>query len=115
MANIDHLTDHYRTRHMRSYVQPDQVGYMALPVLPQLIGRKWDAVALGLVHALRPSAVRVTRDEETTDAVCWRVTVRVGGAGRIEEIYQEVEVGLPDGVNNGHEMRLALRGKAGCP
>jgi hypothetical protein len=115
MANIDHLTDHYRTRHMRSYVQPDHIGYMALPVLPQLVGRKWDAVALGLVHALRPSAVRVTRDEETTDAVCWRVTVRVDGAGRIKEIYQEVEVGLPDGVNNGHEMRLALRDKANHP
>jgi hypothetical protein len=113
MANIDHLTDYYRTHHLKNYILPDHIGFMALPVLSQLIGRKWDAVALGLVHSLRPSAVRVTRDEETTDAVCWRVTVRVDGADRVEEIYQEVEVGLPDGIKNGREMRLALRGKAG--
>jgi hypothetical protein len=115
MANIDRLTDHYRTHCLKNYILPDHIGFMALPMLPQLVGRKWDAVALGLIHALRPSAVRVTRDEETTDAVCWRVTVRVDGADRVEEIYQEVEVGLPDGVNSGHEMRLALRDKAGRP
>jgi hypothetical protein len=78
-------------------------------VLPVLWGHPWNDIALGFVHGLRPSAIRVVRDMETMDAVTWRVTVYVGADNIIESIRQEVEVWLPDGVENGHDLRERLR------
>jgi hypothetical protein len=90
-------------------------GYLSLKVLPFLDGCAWDEIALGFIHSLRPSFVRVIRNGCThMDSWCWRVTVYLDSAGLIESVSQEVEVGLPDGVNGGGAaLRRALADKRG--
>ncbi len=85
-------------------------GYLSLEVLPVLNGRPWDGVALGYVHSLRPTHVRVVDDGIIQlDSQTWRVTVYVDKDGFIECIEQEVEVGLPEGCCNGWSMQAALQ------
>ncbi len=50
------------THHMMRYNKDlfNSRGYTSIGVLPELNGRPWDEIALGLVHALRPSSIRVT-------------------------------------------------------
>ena len=85
-------------------------GYLSISVLPELTGKKWDSIALGYAHALRPTQLRVIRHNEGTqlDAETWRVTVYLDKKNKIEHISQEVEVGLPDGVTCGAGLRTAL-------
>ena len=100
--------DDYKSIQGKPYKAPDRKGYTLLEVLPMLVGKQWDAVALAYVHSLRPSYIRVIEGEETTDAICWRVTVYLE-QGTIRKITQEVEVGLPEGVVHGHALQHALR------
>jgi hypothetical protein len=88
----------------------ESVGWITVPVLPQLIGRPFDDLARGLIHSLRPSHVRVSPDTYvTTDAQCWRVTVYTDGKdGPITRVDQEVEVGLPPGIEHGHAFQVAF-------
>ena len=85
-------------------------GYLSIMVLPELTGKKWDSIALGYAHALRPTQLRVIRHNEGTqlDAETWRVTVYLDEKNKIKYISQEVEVGLPDGVTCGSGLRTAL-------
>jgi len=102
--------DDFITHHMVPY--PDMVraiGWTSIEVLSFLKGRKWDEVALGYVHALRPSSIRVTEGLCTMDARSWRVTVYIYPDKQIKKIEQEVEVSLPEGVNCGWAMNDALK------
>jgi hypothetical protein len=99
----------YRSNHFVEYETPERRGYTSVEVLPFLKGRKWDSVALGYVHSLRPSGIRVVGDGWcTSDAITWRVTVHVDG-DTIKNIEQEVEVGLPPGVVHGAALNTALK------
>lgn len=88
-------------------------GWLTIQVLPELWGRRFDAAALGMIMGLRPRSVRVTRGSVTDDARRWRVTIWIEplaaehGVELIERIEQEVEVSLPRGIQNGHELRIA--------
>lgn len=82
----------------------DRVSYTVIDVLSFLRGKPWDDVALGYVHALRPSSIRISHGETKCDGRTWRVTVFLDEAERIESIEQEVEVGLPDNVEDGYEL-----------
>lgn len=93
------------------YAPPEDIGYESIEVLHFLKGRQWDEMALGFVHSLRPSYIRVTEDCIKCDARLWRVTVYVSNDGVIRKITQEVELGLPDGVSDGDNMMRALRGE----
>jgi hypothetical protein len=85
-------------------------GYTAINVLPDLWGRPWDDIALGYVHALRPSQLRVVRGGAQADAWKWRVTVWLEDDDKtVKRIQQEVEVGLPDGVCHGQCLEAALQ------
>lgn len=88
-------------------------GYTSIEVLPFLKGKPWDRIALGFVHALRPSKIRVTQGEVTCDARMWRVTVTVDDSNVIKEITQEVEVALPNGIANGGTLERIAKGKCG--
>ena len=89
----------------------DRIGFASIEPLPFLYEHKWDDIALAWVHGLRPSRIRVTNGWEQTDSRPWRVTVTVDDAGIIKEIRQEIQVGLPEGVNGGgRALRLATRG-----
>jgi len=98
-----------KTYHMVKYNAPDRIGFMYVNVLEFLKGKKWDNIALSYVHSLRPSSIRVTTGCQTCDAWTWRVTVIVDKDDIIQEISQEVEVGLPDGVVHGQALQTALK------
>jgi hypothetical protein len=101
--------DHYRSGHAVDYVKPERFGSCVISVLPFLWGRPWDQLALNYVHALRPSAIRVTDGAVTCDARRWRVTVYLAPDGRtIQKLQQEVDVGLV-GVECGWGLDHALQ------
>lgn len=82
----------------------DSVGFTSIRVLEFLHGKLWDDIALGYVHALRPSTVRISHGAIKCDARTWRVTVYIDDNDRIEYIEQEVEVGLPHGIDDGYDL-----------
>ena len=88
-------------------------GYLTLPVLEFLWGQQWDDLALACVMTLRPSTIRVTAGECTTDSCCWRVTVYQDDPedrNFISRIDQEVEIPIYDSeLRNGADMIGALR------
>lgn len=84
-------------------------GYLVRKVLPELTGKSFDEYALGLIHSLRPSFIRVCKGGYTLDAVTWRVTVFIDDNDVIKEVSQEVEVGLPEGCQHGASLDSALR------
>lgn len=53
------------------YEKPKSYGWLSVDVLPFLIGKKWDEVALAYVRSLRPSYIRVTKGEQTCDGRTW--------------------------------------------
>lgn len=74
-----------------------RIGWTSIPVLGCLVGQPWDARALNMLDAVRPSTVRVVTDRGmlTADSVAWRVTVTLKEDCRtISAVEQEVEVGL---------------------
>ena len=83
-------------------------GSTSIPVLEFLKGLEWDEMALGFVHSLRPSMIRVTQGEATADSQRWRVTVVVDKNNIIQEIKQEVQVWLPDDMEDGYSLRIKL-------
>jgi len=92
------------------FIPASRCGFTSIAVLPALIGRDWNAVTQAYLRALRPSKVRVVHPGgiETSDARCWRVTVRLTAANRVDSITQEVEVDLPGGVEHGWDLDQQL-------
>lgn len=75
----------------------NRFGYLSLPVLEFLWGQPWDDLALSCVMTLRPSSIRVTAGECTSDACCWRVTVYLNrDQSTIGSIDQEMEIPIYD-------------------
>ena len=87
-------------------------GFICVDVLTFLNGKPWDDYALGAVHALRPSWIRVVPADGgiQMDAQVWRVTVWLTEDGTIGTIDQEVEVGLPDDCRNGGDLDQKIMG-----
>ena len=105
--------DLYRHSNRVPYQSPGRVGGVTMPVLPMLIGLPWNGLALNMVHALRPSCIRVIEPMNmvTTDYVRWRVTVWLEADRRtIEAVDQAVVVGLR-GCHHGADVRNKLRGQ----
>lgn len=82
-------------------------SYLSITVLPELTGLPLSDLILGYIQGLRPSTLRIIDNDidgfMTCDGRLYRVTVFLE-KGLIKEIEQEVEVGLPDGIKNGHEL-----------
>lgn len=113
MTPDEYRQDGYEGKWGRKYVLPDAEGYTTINVLQFLYGRPWDEIALAYVHALRPSKIRVNNaDCWKLDATNWRVSILLEADDRtIKRIWQEVAVGLPDGLNHGHDLDCALHAK----
>jgi hypothetical protein len=107
-VNMKTAKDYYST-HMVKYDEPTCTGSLSIKVLEFLKGKPWNDVALGFVHSLRPTSIRVTDGTIKLDARPWRVTVTVDEKDIIQEITQEVVVGLPDKVAHGSALRDALK------
>lgn len=95
------------------YAEPQRVGYLSVPVMRVLWGKPWNRAALGFLKGLRPSKIRVTRGEVTTDRVDWRVTVLIGSDDTIRKIYQEMEIGLYRDARHGADVLAQLYGQDG--
>ena len=78
-------------------------GYTSIDVLPFLIGKPWNNLAINWMRALRTDDIRVVTNVRTLDTCPWRVTVRIDEDSIIQEITQEVEVGLI-GVHHGAHL-----------
>lgn len=99
----------YFHHHMVDFVPFKHTSTSSLDILPILIGKKWNDIALGIVHAVRPSSIRVIQGGSyTLDSRSWRVTVFIDENDIIEKISQECVVGLPDGIEHGRHLRLSL-------
>ena len=109
MMHLDYLT-----RQGFDYERPCRIGFTILPVLPFLIGKEWDDLALAFVHSLRPSSIRVCAGPETTDSRDWRVTIHLRpGTMTIVDIYQEVEIGLLPHHRHAGEMEAEFKARGG--
>jgi len=108
-ATPDKHFDEYYTTHMEMFEPFNSRSYKSITVLDFLNGKPWDDLALAYVHALRPSSIRVTKGTVKCDARTWHVTVYITEDNIIEEISQEAEVGLPDGVEHGEALGVALQ------
>lgn len=100
--------ERYRSSSGIGYVPPLDIGYAVIPMLEFLKGLPWNELALNYVHALQPSRLRVTNGCTTTDASPGRVTVYVNDDGVIENIEQEVSVGLR-GAKGPYDLLQQLR------
>jgi len=117
MNPSDYLGKPNGCRQGKEFTPSNRRGFLCLPVLPFLIGKRWDEVTLGYVQSLRPTHLRVVTDGIIQlDSQTWRVTVYLNGEdGLITGIEQEVEIGLPDGVSCGSSMEAALHYGIGSP
>ena len=97
-------TTRHRNAHGATYREFDNQGYTVIEVLPFLVGRPCDDVAMAYIAALRPSYIRITTGERTCDARIWRVTVVVDENDIIQRVEQEVNVGLPEPFGCGWEL-----------
>lgn len=91
-----------------NYEEPTKYSFTSIDVLPGLIGRLWDDKAVDIIHALRPSGIRLVGWPLATirnNSQQWRVTVYIGEDGTIQKIKQEVIVGCRQ-FENGHEASL---------
>lgn len=105
----DYIGQPVGIRQGQAFKKWNRLGFTSIKVLEFLDGKPWDDVALGYVHALRPSHIRVTEGMVQCDAQQWRVTVFVKeGTNIIESISQEITVGLPEKVVHGGALRDAL-------
>ena len=103
------LADQYDSRHGVNYIKPQTRGWLTIPVLEFLNGRLWDNMALNVVHSLRPSCIRVTTGEITSNFCTWRVTIYLEQDQRIiRRIEQEVEVGTY-GIRNGSDVNYYIQ------
>lgn len=100
----DPLTIDYHSSHMVRFKPFQARGWTEIDVLPELIGKKWGPIPLGLCHVVRPSSIRVTTGETKCDASTWRLTVYVDKDDIIQSLHQEVEFGGTDEVGSGYEM-----------
>ena len=110
--NIDvgrQLTEIYRNSHGAEPQKSDRRGYTLVKVLPHLVGRPCDDVAMSYIQGLRPSFVRIVTGVMTCDSFTWRVTVHVDAENVIRDIEQEVEIGLPEPFGCAYEMDQYLR------
>jgi hypothetical protein len=86
----------YYSTHMVSYEPFECVGGAPImSILPKAIGRQWDNIVLGALHAYNPTSIRVTNGGVKCDARHGRVTVYVDKNNVITAIHQEVYVSIP--------------------
>jgi hypothetical protein len=98
----------YFDRQGARYEQPSRTGYVAMPVLQFLDGKKLSPELFGWIESLRPPLVRIVRfgHAVTCDAWHWRVTIYLREDNTtIDRIEQEVIVGLHGDVEHGADLR----------
>jgi len=85
------------------YKAPNSISWTSIEVLGFLKGRKCDQVVMNYIHSLRPSKVRFVKGSTKLDHHVWRVTVHLDENNFVQEIKQEIEVGV-DGFEDAYDM-----------
>ncbi len=98
----------YITDDLETLRKRQRRGWLSVTVLPELTGAHLDEVALGFIHGLNPKGVRLCRHGQNDDAHTGRASVHVDDDNRILRVELEVEVALPEGVQHGHALKMAL-------
>lgn len=73
-------------------------SWTSVGVLPELIGRPWNEITMCYVLSLEPTAIRVSDGCVTLDAHTGRITVIVNDDNKIQQIYKEVKIPVPDNM-----------------
>lgn len=81
---------------------------MTVKVLPELIGKPLNHIAMGFISALNPLFLRVTTGELSTDSKPGRITVLIGDQMIIKDVSMERVVWLPPGIPTGNQLKRAL-------
>lgn len=85
------------------------VGHTTINVLQFLYGLPFDNLVMAYVHALRPSMIRASRGEVTTDSFPWRVTILLTQDDKVWSISQEVEVAYASGFDVSEALKAAKK------
>lgn len=93
------VCDQYRTSHAVTYADPWTHGYTSINVLEFLYGLPLTNLALAYVHALRPSFIRISNGQTTTDSLLGRVTILVDEHDVVLSISQEVAIAYGCGAD----------------
>lgn len=103
--------EHYLGRHGEIPVKRNglSIGFASLPVCVYLVGQPWDDFALSCIETLKPSSIRVSTGEITTDSWLDRVTVMLDKDRLIESVVQECAINLPESCQNGYDFKMALK------
>ena len=83
-------------------------GRTSIEVLPFLVGKPWNNLAINGIRSLRTDEIRVTKGGVNLDSRAWRVTVHLNQDDTIRKIEQEVEVGLI-GCYHGHHLDIVTK------
>ena len=68
----------YYGSHMTPFERFNLVGGCdPMRILPELMGRPWDDIALGFCHAFNPTSIRVTTGDVKCDSRLGRITVYI--------------------------------------
>ena len=89
------------------YTPPVKRGIIMVETLSFLNGTKLDDVAMSWIDSLRPSSIRIRRigDSCTKNVRSWRVTILVDQNDVIQEIGQEIGVGLYGEMQHGNDLQ----------
>lgn len=79
-------------------VKESVYSFTSVGVLPELIGEPWNEITMCYVLSLEPTAIRVSTGMVTLDGCVGRITVMVDDENKIQEIYKEVRIPVPDGM-----------------
>lgn len=89
-------------------------SFMVQQVCSELIGQPWDDLSVAFLSGVNPSGVRVIPYDGLvkSDARSGRVTVHLRKDGiTIDSVEQEVSVGLPSWVENGHDLHCRMKAR----
>lgn len=87
----------YRSSHGVYYVGPNVYGYLEVDILEFLNGLPLCDLVLAYVAGFRPTLVRISKDELTTDSQPGRVTIMVSADDKIIKISQTITVDFVSG------------------
>lgn len=82
----------------------DYRGSTVVEILEFLKGKPFDDKILAYIYGFRPSSVRISYGSIKLDAHTNRVTIWLDEKDTVRKIYQEIDVGLPDEIENGYAL-----------
>jgi hypothetical protein len=93
---MENKPEDFEVYHHAIPVKESSYSFTSVGVLPELIGKPWNEITMCYILALEPNAIRVSTGAITLDCHIGRITVMVNDENKIQKIYKEVEIPVPD-------------------